>query len=242
MAIEAFVLPYLGRSAGVVFWEPTRAAARERRRAPTAAEQIEVYAPGPLSAGELVELQDAFVASLGRAYGGGGGRRLLAWWWVAGIAVALMLAWRAYTIGPGLAPVGFAWLSLAAAATALPFGTTLWSSGLPRKDALRARRLARRAGEITIAAGEDPRQKERIAAVWRVGKRVSGPAARQLGELEAQCREQVWPAGAAFYAERRRAVEGPVAGSGGRGLSRLRRGGRPERAARTYALVEMRAW
>src|SRR6266542_2369864 len=178
MAIESFVLPYQGRSAGVVFWEPTRAAARERRRpaASAAPEHIEVYAPAPLSRGELVELQDAFVASLGRAFAPSPGMRLLVWLWIAGVVAAVVLTWRAYNIGPGVAPLGFAWLSLAAAITALPLGATLRGGGLPRRDAVRARRLARRAGEITIGAGEDPRHQERVAAVWRVGRRVSGPA------------------------------------------------------------------
>ena len=246
MAIEAFVLPYLGRSAGVVFWEPTRAVAREgpRRRTGTPAqpERIEVYAPGPLSSGELVELQDAFVASLGRAFERAAGTGLLVWWWVAGTAAALILAWRAYNIGPGLAPLGFAWLSLAAALTALPLGATLRGGGLARKEALRARRLARRAGEIAIGPGEDARQQERVAAVWRVGRRVAGAAVRQLSELEAQCREQAWPAAAAFYAHQRRLLEGVDGQRAAKGWRRLRPANRPDRATRTYTLVEMRAW
>src|SRR5438093_8256286 len=105
MAIEAFVLPYLGRSAGVVFWQPTRAAAREPRRrgAEAAAEQIEVYAPGPLSPGEAAALEAAFVASLGRAFAAPGRGWPLRAWWLGGVVAALLLALGALELGPGYA-------------------------------------------------------------------------------------------------------------------------------------------
>ena len=244
MAIEAFVLPYLGRSAGVVFWQPTRAAAREprqprRRGAAGPPEPIEVYAPGPLSAGEAAELQAAFVASLGRAFGprGRGGPTL--WWWIAGSLAALLLALGALPLGPG-----YAWLALVAAVTALPFGISGAGEGLSRRDTLRARRLARHAGDLSVAPGADPRQQERMADLWRAGRRAAGAPARQLADLEAHCREHAWPAAAGFYAEQRRRLEAPAAPNEGRARWRRwlgRRGGR-RGVAPAYAMVEMRAW
>src|SRR5207249_3049285 len=80
--------------AGVVFWQPTRAAAREPRRrgAEVAAEQIEVYAPGPLSPGEAAALEATFVASLGRAFAAPGRGWPLRAWWLGGVVAALLLA------------------------------------------------------------------------------------------------------------------------------------------------------
>lgn len=239
MAIEAFVVPYLGRSAGVVFWEPTRAAARSAAARRTAgAEPIEVYAPGALSPGEILELQAAFVASLGRAFAPHRQSGFFAWWWIAGIAGAILLAAGAASAGPG-----YAWIAFAAALTALPLGLRATEAGLSRREALRARRLARHVSDLAVVPGTDQRQQERIAALWRVGRR-SGAPARQLADLEAQCRELAWPAVAAFYGQRRQQFEQPET-SGGEGTARRGRLKLPFRrraAVPAHAVVEMRAW
>jgi hypothetical protein len=239
MAIEAFVVPYLGRSAGVVFWEPTRASGRSAGTRRTAgAEPIEVYAPGPLSPGEAAELQSAFVASLGRAFAPRRRSGLFAWWWIAGLAAAVLLAVGAASAGPG-----YAWIAFAGALTALPLGLRATEVGLSRREALRARRLARHVSDLAVVPGTDQRQQERVAALWRVGKR-SGAPARQLADLEAQCRELAWPAVAAFYGQRRQQFEQPETPEGGgmarRGRLKLPFGRRA--AVPAHAVVEMRAW
>jgi hypothetical protein len=233
MAIEAFVLPYVGRSAGVVFWEPTRAAARAARRRGVAAapERIEVYAPGPLSPGEHAELADAFAASLGEAFIGRGNATVVAWW-IAGIVAAVLLAVGVLELGPG-----FAWIVLAAALTALPWSVPRARATLSRREVVHGRRLARRLGEVEVVPGTDVRQQERIAAIWRAGRR-SGPAAKQFADLEAQCREQAWPAVAAFYADRLRELHPSDAWE----RRRLHIWPRRRRGAPAHALVEMRAW
>jgi hypothetical protein len=241
MAIEAFVLPYLGRSAGVVFWEPTRAGTREvrRRGAEAPPEQIEVYAPDLLSAGEAAELETAFVASLGRAFAPRRREGPLLWWWILGIAAAILLA-----LGVLEAGLGYVWIAFVAALTALPFGVVEVSkrdASPSRRESVRARRLARRLGGLRVVPGTDPRQQERVAAIWRVGRRAGMPGA-QLTELEAHCREQAWPAVAGFYAEQRRRLEGSPGRAGeDQRRGRVRNPFRRPRAAPAHAMVEMPA-
>src|SRR5687768_6977697 len=94
MTVNAFVLPYPGRSAGVVFWA-ARAEPRQAGGAATA-DELAVYAPGDLSPGELAELHAQYIASLGDAMRiadrGESMRRPLAIWWIAGIAATLLVA------------------------------------------------------------------------------------------------------------------------------------------------------
>ncbi len=226
----------------MVFWERTRAgvsgSAREPRRrgAEAAPEQIEFYAPGVLSAGEIAELQTAFAASLGRAFVPRRQGPLL-WWWIGGVVATVLLA-----LGATAAGLGYAWIALAAALTALPFGVSQADGRLSRRDTLRARPLARRLDTVQVVPGGDARQQERITAIWRAGRRGGAPG-KQLAELEVHCREQAWPAAAAFYAEQRRKLEAPL--SGGQGATRRwplgRRRGR-ERSVPAHAMVEMRSW
>jgi hypothetical protein len=194
----------------------------------------------------VAALQASYVASLGRVLQEGGhvlaaGGTLL-WWWVAGAIAAGLLALRALEYGPG-----YAWLFLAAALTALPVSGTVgaaWPWGGRRLGL--ARRLARRAGRLVPAAGTDPRAQERLEGAWRLARRLQGPPAQQLQELESYCREQAWRQAARFYADRRVAF-GVAPSRRGRfwpgWLVRLRAwlGGLvPERPP--YAVAEMRAW
>ncbi|MGH2368731.1 MAG: hypothetical protein ACRDI2_11090, partial [Chloroflexota bacterium] len=193
MVIEAFVLPYLGQSTGVVFWEPRRTSSAPSRGAPSRGgnadrrlaqpDEFAVYAPGELSLGEIAELQARYMASLGRALREGA--RLpaagwsLRWWWLAGVVAAALLTLRTLEFGPG-----YAWLALAAAVTALPLGTGgSWLVRPPRVAV--ARRLARRAPLLSPSVGADPRSQERLAGLWRVARRLQGPPGQQLRELEA---------------------------------------------------------
>ncbi len=256
MVIEAFVLPYLGRSAGVVFWEPRRGgAARGRltpggRRAedpgPAEADALTVYAPGELSPGELAELQGSYVASLGQALREAGAARAgggpLRWWWLGGLSAAAALALRALEFAPG-----YAWLALVVAVTALPRGTAgvAWPTG--RGRVALARRLTRRAARLVPAGGADPRAQERLDGLWRLARRLQGPPGQQLRELEAYCREQAWLQGAQFYGDELSRLgafsdqDAPRRPGWGCLLALWRGGPGPRRAA-PYAVTEMRAW
>jgi hypothetical protein len=253
MAVEAFVLPFPGRSVGVVFWEPRRAARAApatsgRRGQPSEPDEFRVYAPGPLSPGEIAELQARYVASLGEALGqadrwaAAAAPHIL--WWVGGLLATALLVLRALEYGPPF--LGYAWLALAAGATALPVATTAVDGpdGVPwplrsRRVAL-ARRLARRAGALAPVPGAEPRRQERVAGIWQVGRRLRGPEQEQLRELEHHCREHAWRQAAEFYAAQRRlrALRVP-GGVRGRLLGRVPRPGGSRTA---YAAMEMRVW
>ena len=241
MAVDAYVLPYPGRSVGLAFWP---AAGRRRGRARTGdasagpEEELAVYAPGELSAGELAELRAAYLASLGRALGEQERRALalrpLAWWWLAGIAAMLLLVWHVLPLGTFLA-----WIVLAGAATALPLGRSSFAWPFAPRNAARARRLARGAASLVAVAGAEPRQRERIADIWRLATRLSGSVEHVLGELERHCTENAWRQVAAFYAAERRALT--QAGEPG---PRRRRWWPVRRRPSTppHAAVPMRAW
>ena len=253
MIVEAYVLPYLGRSAGVVFWEgrrpPRPAGARGVRAARGVVEPdtLAVYAPGELSPGEVATLRASYVASLGRALrqrgqaiAAGG---TLFWWWLLGLLATVLLTLRA--LGPG---PGYAWLALVAALTALPVCAAGVAWPLRGGRAGLAGRLARRAARLAPARGSDPRAQERVEGLWRLARRLEGAPGQQLQELEGYCREQAWRQGARFYADRRAALGG---GEGAaqrrritpRWLTRLRAwlsGLAPEHPP--YAVAEMRAW
>jgi hypothetical protein len=269
MIVEAYVLPYLGRSAGVVFWEaraaprgasPPRGTSRAASGGASGAraraaepDTLAVYAPGEVSPGEVATLQSAYVASLGRALREGGhvlaAGGTLFWWWVGGAVATFLLAARALEFGPG-----FAWLFLVAALTTLPAGAAgvAWPLG-GRRLAL-ARRLARRAARLVPGRGPDPRAQERVEGLWRLAGRLQGAPGQQLLELEGYCREQAWRQGARFYAERRAALGAPPGAAPGRPPGsrrslvpswwpRLRRwlgGLGPDHPP--YAVTEMRAW
>ncbi|HEX2034525.1 MAG TPA: hypothetical protein VHS99_10100 [Chloroflexota bacterium] len=261
MMIEAFVLPYLDRSAGVVFWEPRRTpplpasratsaeaqpdgsggagAARASGRRAAQVDELTVYAPGALSPGELVGLHCGYVASLGRALReesrSPAGEWVLRWWWLAGLLAALLLAARALEFGPG-----HAWLALAAALTALPIGTGALAWPLGRRRAAAARRLARRAALLVPGPGTDPRSEERLTGLWRLARQLQGPPVQQLRELESYCREHAWRQAAQFYAQQREHLaEETRPGWRLRLAAWLRR--LTSRTAH-YTLVEMRAW
>jgi hypothetical protein len=256
MIVEAYVLPYLGRSAGVVFWEARAASRGATGRAGGGAraravepDTLAVYAPGEVSPGKVATLQTAYVASLGRALREGGhvlgASGTLFWWWVGGAVATFLLAARALEFGPG-----FAWLFLVAALSTLPAGVAgvAWPLG-GRKLSL-ARRLARRASRLLPERGPDPRAQERVEGLWRLAGRLQGSPAQQLLELEGYCREQAWRQGARFYAERRAALGGPLEGTPVPRRSlvpswwpRLRRwlgGLGPDHPP--YAVAELRAW
>jgi hypothetical protein len=191
-------------------------------------------------------LQASYVASLGRVLQEGGhvlaAGGTLFWWWVAGVVAAGLLALRALEYGPG-----YSWLFLVAALTALPVSGSV-GPALPwggRRLGL-ARRLTRRAARLVPAIGVDPRAQERLEGVWRLARRLQGPPAQQLQELESYCRDQAWRQAAGFYADRRAALGGAPARRGRFSpgwLVRLRAWlsglapGRPP-----YAVAEMRAW
>ena len=251
MIVEAYVLPYLGRSAGVVFWEgrrPPRPAGGRGARTSRGGEPdtLAVYAPGELSPGEVAALQATYVASLGRALrergqaiAAGG---TLFWWWLFGLVAAVLLALRALEPGPG-----YAWLALVAALTALPVSAAGVAWPLRGGRAGMAARLARRAARLAPERGADARAVERVEGLWRLARRLEGPPGQQLQELEGYCREQAWRQGARFYADRCAAL-----GAGRRPgrfsfsvgwLTRLGAwlgGLSPERPP--YAVAEMRAW
>ncbi len=243
MAAEAFVLPYLGRSIGVVFWDVRRRPApREEERAGLA-----IYAPGPLSPGELADLQACFCASLGRALAvdAPAVRRALLWWWIGGLAATVLLAAHALPPGPQ-----FAWLALAAGLTALPFSRAHPLLPFAAHGAAMARRLARRATAThPLEPGSDPRQRERLEGIWRLGRRLAGSPREQLRALEDYCREQAWFQAAAVYADLAAALAPPAEAAASpqgrpgaaRRLPWLGRRGRTT-ALPAYGLAEMRAW
>jgi hypothetical protein len=265
MVIEAFVLPYLGRSVGVVFWEPRRAVGRRpagpvgdgpgsapgagRRAAGSEPDTFAVYGTGELSPGEVAELEACYVASLGGALREGAyvlsAGWLLFWWWLIGGVAALILGLGALEVGPG-----YAWIALAAAATALPAGAAGVAWPVRGRRLTTAQRLARRAPWLVPARGADPRAQERLDGLWRIARRLQGPASTQLRELEAYCREQAWRPAARFYADQQARLA-PAATTGR--VGRLVPGGawrarlwawlrglistRPP-----YAVLEMRSW
>jgi hypothetical protein len=242
MAAEAFVLPYLGRSIGVVFWESrSRPPARREAEPPGLA----IYAPGSLSPGELAELQTCLCTSLGRALAADapGVRRALWWWWTGGLIAAVLLAAHALPPGPQ-----FAWLALAAGLTALPVAQARPVSPITARGAAAARRVARRVTLLPVP-GPDARQRERMEGIWRLGRRLAGSPREQLRALEDYCREQAWFPAAAVYADLAGALALPSeeADAGARGP----RGGarrlpwhrqRGRAAPPQYGLIEMRAW
>jgi hypothetical protein len=240
--MDAFVLPYLGRSMGVVFWgvggAPRRARAQPER---PAEETLAIYAPAPLSPGEVAELRAALFASLGRSLRDSAqapAGRVLTWWWVGGVAATALLAARSLEFGPGAA-----WLALVAGLTALPFaaGRPVWPPRAP--GVARALHVARRARRLEVVAGTDRRQVERVAEIWRVARRLSGPAAQQLRELEAHCRETGWRAAAEFYAAQGQRLLIGAGLDGARGLRGwLQRRARPRPVPAGMAWVEMRSW
>jgi hypothetical protein len=253
MAINAFVLPHPGGSLGVVFWDARPSARRSGRpgqanlAGPTAstveADQLAVYGPGNLSPGEIAELQAHYVASLGGAMREADQTaavaRAQAIWWVGGTIAAIVLAVRALEFG-----LGYAWLALAAAITALPLGVAAGWPFRSRRAAL-ARRLARRAAALEPVAGTEPRQQERLEALWQMSRRLRGPAGTQLRELERWCREHAWAQAAQLYADRGRQSVGGAPAGGGPGQQRTRTlFGRRAAGDRSpsYSVLEMRAW
>src|SRR5262245_11638897 len=179
MIVEAYVLPYLGRSAGVVFWEGRRGRSRGASgpaaggaggAAPAARpgsgsrpsgrgearamepDTLAVYAPGEVTPGEVAALQASYVASLGRVLPEGGH--------VLAAGGTLVWWWVAGVVAAGLLALraleygpGYAWLFLVAALTALPVSGSV-GLALPwggRRLGL-ARRLARRAARLVPAA------------------------------------------------------------------------------------------
>ncbi|HEU5315277.1 MAG TPA: hypothetical protein VFX49_04165 [Chloroflexota bacterium] len=227
MELEAFVLPLPDRSLGVVIWD------RVRRRG--TASSLAVYAPGELSPGELSEVASALTRSVGEALGQGltgrPGVATLAIWWIVAALAAVLLAARGLTLGPG-----YAWLALLAVGVTLPWGMGLRAL---RADSLAraARRIAVRAGEVAPIPGGDARTRERLLAVWQFARGQRGTFEEQLVGLERFCRDNMWPAIADVYADRRAAAGGEA----DRVQPRPHLGRRAPRR-RLYAALEMRAW
>jgi hypothetical protein len=240
MVVDAFVLPIPGRSLGVVFWDRPRSAPRRAGGGGSEQAALAVYSPGVLSPGELVELRGALTDSLGTALGGNGVHvpRFQLWtWWAVGVFATVMLALRATEFGPA-----FSWLALIAVGTTLPFGLQGGTGGA----ASAAARLTRRLSELEPAPGDDPRQRERLAALWQSARKLHGSDLEQLSALESACREQSWPAAARIYADLANAISEPVRPQGWRSAwARLTGRGRTEtssRSVRPYGTVSMRAW
>jgi hypothetical protein len=153
-------------------------------------------------------------------------------WWLLGALAAVLLALRGLTLGPG-----FAWLALLAVGATLPWGLgmrVLREGGPPRAG----RRVALRAGELTPAMGTDGRVRERLMAVWQFARGQRGTLEEQLLGLERFCRENMWPAIADVYADRRAQATGATIPRRDGRRSLIRRAPR----SRLYATCEMRAW
>jgi hypothetical protein len=241
MLVDAFVLPVPGRSRrslGVVFWDRPRSAARNAGG--TEASGVAVYAPGPLSPGEMVELRQCLTESLGTALRGPALSvprfQLWVWWAVAAFAT-LFLALRAIEFG-----LAFAWLALLACGTTLPFGLRSGAGSAARA----ASRLTRRLSDMEAIPGEDPRQRERLAALWQTARKLRGGEGEQLRALHTACVEHSWPAAARVYADLASAGSEPARPQGRMAwLTRLRRrivGGEAGARVRPYGSVSMRAW
>jgi hypothetical protein len=238
MAVDAYVLPVPGGAVGAVFWGSVRGAAagRAARRTSAPHEEFAVYAPYPLSPGELAELQASFVGAIGNAVGDDAaesGGAALVWWWVLGVAALVLLGFHALGAGPG-----YAWLAAAACATALPHASAGLKSPFRSGRAARAKRLARRVPELVAVPGANPRLLERLDGAWRVGRRTAGAPATQLHELEGFCREQLWPEAALFYASLR---GGDAVRPGGRRGALLRRIRGRRATVPAYAAIPVRA-
>jgi hypothetical protein len=250
MIVNAFVLPYPGRSVGVVFWD-ARVESRPPGTGPTprtagtgaAGDELAIYAPGELSPGEAAELHAHYVASIGSAMRvadrAESMRRPLAIWWVAGVVAALLITVRSleFGIGPG-------WLAFAAALSALPFGAGTAAAVPSRRRVGLARRASRRAGALAPRVGTDDRWQQRVGALWQHGRRMRGRESEQLRELEVWCRENGWLQAAAFYGDQRRSRDTDAAPTGLARLSGWLRGrsGAATRSRVAYSALEMRAW
>jgi hypothetical protein len=166
-------------------------------------------------------------------------RRPIVIWWIAGIGAAFLVTTRFSEFG--IAP---AWVALAAAVTALPFGEGAPASPVSRRRLGLARRLARRVGSISPSVGTDDRLRERLAALWQHARRLTGRELDQLRELEVWCREHGWPQAAAYYVDQHRGREFDQPTTGvARLLARVReRTGAARRTRIEYSAMEMRSW
>lgn len=261
MPVDAYILPVPGASTCVIAWGDRRRRPGETRGAGTSSaassvgavsstggdDTLSVYAPGPLSEGELSEVAGRYIAALGSTlFRSGSGGAIKVWWWVIGIVVLALLVLQSSS--GGLPAV---WITAAAAFTALPLRGSSAADGPSGGARSVARRQARRVQHLTTVTGGDAREQERLTAIWRVAQRQRGSELALLRAMEAHCAESRWQVAAAFYRDRisqrfPAAEGGPLrrlkAMPGVASLLRLVSHLPGSKTPPAYATLEMRSW